>query len=155
MKPITKALFFGKISVTPHAIEKAMDLFGFENPKDAKRFIIENLKQSVFVSEIMGETGKVDRLFAYRRIAFVVDRYKDVVITVYIRENADKELREKIRELLCDYLVQLSEKERAIEDRLILARAHGRPGEIAAAEAELARFRREKSKIAKGTVLFL
>lgn len=155
MKPITKALFLGKISVTPHAIDKARELFGFENEQQARNFIIRNLKKSTFVSEIVGESGKVDRLFAYRRIAFVLDRYQDTVITIYIRDNVDKDLREKVRELLCDYLLQLSTRERELEERLFFSKEHGRPDEVETIENELHRFRIEKSKIAKGAVAFL
>lgn len=155
MKPITKALFLGKVSVTPHAIDKAMELFNFASRQYAKRFIIETLKKSTFVSEIVNESGKVDRLFAHRRIAFVLDRYHDVVITVYVRENVDKDLREKVRELLFDYLVCLDKQEREIEERLFFSRQHGREDEVEFLEAELAEFRMEKSKIAKGAVAFL
>jgi hypothetical protein len=175
MENITKANFNDDIFITPHAVEKARELFGFESEQDARRFIINNLKQSIFVSEIVGESGKVDRLFAHRRVAFIMDRIDDVVITIYIRENVDADLRAKVRDLLCDHLKELEKQEQQLALNILeadidaeLTRSLAAIGideldkwtEIADNTLEIAReslrdFQLEKSKVAKGIVAFL
>jgi hypothetical protein len=175
MENITQANFNDDIFVTPHAVEKARELFGFETEQDARRFIINNLKQSIFVSEIVGESGKVDRLFAHRRVAFIMDRVDDVVITIYIRENVEADLRSKVRDLLCDHLKELEKQEQQLSLSVLeadidaeLTRSLAAAGideldkwvDIADNTLDIARgtlrdFQLEKSKVAKGIVAFL
>lgn len=163
------------VFITPHAVLKASDLFGVDYGSEARKTILEKLKRATFVSEIVGESGKVDRLFAYRRIAFVLDRYDDVVITIYLRENVEVELREKVRELLFDHLSELQAKEKLIETDLMrieieyeMLKELDKVGlyeagvwfaavrdEIKHKKRELHMFRLDKSKVAKGIVAYL
>jgi hypothetical protein len=173
---ITKAYFSGSIFITPHAIDKAMELFDIKDRNEARLFIINNLKRSTYVSTIVGETGKRDRLFAYRRIAFVLDLVEDVVITIYIRDNVDKELRSEVREIICEYLRRMHEQEKELEEKLLALEIEynmlrelsdrGLFDNLAAeirltercitrTQNELDEFRLKKSKVAKGAVAFL
>jgi hypothetical protein len=108
------------IYVTPHAMLKASELFGINYGPEARQFVIDNLKKATFVSEIVGEDGKVDRLFGYRRIAFILDRNDPVVITVYPRKNVEAGLREKVTELLFEHLDDLKRQEQELEDELLV-----------------------------------
>jgi hypothetical protein len=173
---MTKAEFTGDVFVTPHAIDKAMQLFPLETAEEARRFVKNGLANATFISEIVGETGKVDRLYAHRRIAFVLDRVDDVVITVYIRDNVDRELRDKVRDLLSEHIKDLFKQERTLYDELlslemendILQELHKREvfGDMAEEiemswngitrkQNEIDAFKLERSKIAKGAVAFL
>jgi hypothetical protein len=164
-----------QVFVTPHAMLRASEEFGVNYGPEARDYIKENLKKATYVSEIVGESGKVDRLFGYRRIAFVLDRYDNVVITVYPRTVVDAELRSKVTELLFEHLEELKHREKAAEDDLLrldmeiemlwqLSRAG--VGEFAIGaqvanierrqkEKELRNFQLERSRVAKGVVAYL
>ena len=171
---ITKADFAGSVFVTPHAIDKAMELFKIKNRVEARNFVLDNLRKSTYISEIVGETGKIDRLFAHRRIAFVLDRVDDVVITIYVREHVDKELREEVKEIITDYIVRMHEEEKSLEEEILsleieqdVLKEFMKIGIAEESEFrwsvrclnrkkwELDASRRRRSKVAKGAVAFL
>jgi len=174
---LSKAAFEGmSIFVTPHAIDKAIKIFGFTNRHEARIHVQERLRQSTFISEIVGETGKVDRLFAHRRVAFVVDRVDAVVITIYERENVDEDLRNEVKDIISDYLVRLHEEESRIQEEILALNIelnmleHFAPIQgmnvkeseiewvrrsITYKEAEYDASRAKRSKVAKGAVAFL
>jgi hypothetical protein len=171
---ITKADFTGSVFVTPHAIDKAMELFKIKNRVEARIFVLDNLRKSTYISEIVGEKGKTDRLFAHRRIAFVLDRVDDVVITIYVREHVDKELREEVKEIITDYIVRMHDEEKELKKEITALEVEeeilsqfvklGLASEseyrwisrcVIRKEAELDASRRRRSKVAKGAVAFL
>lgn len=171
---MTEASLKGKIFVTPHAIDRAIELFDFDDRRDAMHFIREGLRESTFISEIVGETGKVDRLFAKNRLAFVVDRTEDVVITVYIREVVDKELRGEVQEAITQHLASLIQSEKELEDALLSLEIRDNIDQELIARGEqpfhdwrelqqlvtelqnkLDALRAKRSRVAKGAVAFL
>ena len=171
---MTKAVFKESIFVTPHATDKACELFGIKNREHARSFIREGLRNSTFISEIVGDTGKVDRLFANKRIAYIVDRNDDVVITVYIREVVDKELRAEVKDIIAEHLQRIHATEKEIEEELLsleieyeINKEVSRRGiepfaslkcienRITALQDELDKFKSKRSRVAKGAVVFL
>lgn len=176
MEIMTKAHFENEVYITPHAADKAMELFGFTSRLEARRFIRNSLNKATYISDIENEEGKKDRLFAYRRTAFVLDRTQDTVITIYIRDNVDKELREKVRDLLCDHIKELHKQEEELEEELLsleierslleelkkIDESLVRDEElyfldkyVIRKREELADFKLERSKVVKGAVAFL
>lgn len=114
------------VSYTYHAIKEVKHeilKFSEKNYKslseitdaEAASFIKDHMRKARFISEIMSEEGKIDRLFAYRRYCFVLDRYDDVVITVYRRDHVHPEIRELVNEVLFEKLAAIQESERLLE----------------------------------------
>jgi hypothetical protein len=170
-----------EIKWTYHALKEVKEELRTDNDEYAKLFIKDCMRQATFISEIMGENGKIDRLFAYRRYCFVLDRTDDVVITAYKRENVHEEIRTLVQELLFDKLADIErdeemlEKERlgaemAVEIHREINKALNRGRESSAAdlirvaeakaeldgiERKLYEFRLKKSKLAKGIAAYL
>lgn len=163
------------VFVTPHATLRASEIFRVDHGPKSRQIVHDYMKKAHYVSEIVGEDGKVDRLFAYRRIALIVDRYHDVVITIYERTNVEAELREKVRELLFDHLEELHSQEQGYEEDILQASiAHEitlgleaagvdelepwirlSAKEVRDTENRLHEYRLERSKVAKGVVAYL
>jgi hypothetical protein len=147
----------------------------------AQLFIKDCMRQAKFISEIIDDKGKIDRLYAYRRYCFVLDRYDDVVITVYKRENVHEEIRELVQELLFEKLTSLEQTEALLEEERLAAdirvelirninrainnnkqssaadliRIAEAKTELDAIERKLQYFRRKKSKLAKGIAAYI
>jgi hypothetical protein len=173
---------FKKIKYTRHALEEAKIELGEGNEgrvygdEDARRFIENNLRQATFISEIMNEAGKIDRLYAYRRYAFVLDRHDDVVITCYRRDNVHEDIRAKVRDLLFKELEEMAAQEDELLTEVLAAdfaltlqnelkrRQYVYPDwetsqvlklRYTTAKGRLHAFRLEKSKIAKGIAAYM
>jgi hypothetical protein len=150
-------------------------------PKEqAIECIKESMKVAKYLGEIMSDGGKIDRLFAYRRFCFVLDRYDDVVITVYKRENVHEEIRNLVQELLFDKLRELEKAEKLLDEERLAADVRlqlevelskvenigacnlggvrnefNLRRELEGLENRLFHFRLRKSKIAKGIAAYL
>lgn len=112
------------VFVTPHAVEEARKDFGLLGFPDAsvRSYVEENLRKSTFITETASEKDgkiKIDRLFSYNRMIFILDRYDDVVITCYVRHDACKDIRSKVRELLMRELQQLEDTQATIENEIV------------------------------------
>lgn len=176
------------VKFTYHAIEEAkkelIKEYGVEHFGDmttyeySVNFIKESMKQATFISEIMSESGKIDRLFAFRRFCFVLDRVDDVVITVYKRDNVHEEIRSLVKELLFEKLADLQQTEKALEEERLAAdmrfqlekhinKALSNTSfsstfeelaawdELKTIDKKLYAFRLKKSKLAKGIAAYL
>lgn len=167
------------VKYTKHAVEEVKkELFReYGNKVDtttAAAFIKDNMRKATYISEIMNDKGKIDRLYAYRRYCFVLDRRDDCVITVYKRDNVHEDVRQVVQELLFKKLRELEQLEALlVEQRLeadirlqIITQFNQYFGdfsksldvidellawdELKAIDHKLYEFRLEKAKIAKG-----
>jgi len=141
-------------------------------------FIKSSMRQATYISEITDARGKTDRLYAYRRYCFVLDRYDDVVITVYRRDHVHEDIRSIVKELLFQKLADLEAVEKIlVEERLQADMRHKLElhinmalgansfkhthkelvawEELREIERKLIEFRLEKSKIAKGIAAYV
>lgn len=104
--------FAGKITVSRHAIDEAVKDFRVDR-KDAEEWVRANLRKSRFISDIISPEGRPSRVFAYHRIAFILDRAEDVVITVYPQNSPDSRLHAKVETLIMRELRNAERTERA------------------------------------------
>jgi hypothetical protein len=115
--------FTGKIFVTPHALERAVEYLGVDRSK-APMHVMDLLRKSSLIdANVLGEDGNSGRLFAYKRTAFVVARYEDTVITMYPREDSPLSVRESVAKALTTVLRAAQRKETREIKRLELRRA--------------------------------
>lgn len=114
--------FKANINVLPHACERAVEHFRVDR-REASRFITENLRKSSFVSYITHEDGRLQRLFGFNRIAFVVDAADDTVITVYPQHQANAAVLEPVHKVLIRALKAADRKEKAEERRIKVEKA--------------------------------
>lgn len=88
--------FNGKhVEVTKHAIQAATTKFGIGR-NQAENWIRDNIRNARYIGEIISDDDNESRLFANRRIVFVVDAVDDRVITVYPQNDAPTELYEDL-----------------------------------------------------------
>lgn len=110
-------MFKGRINVSQHAIDESIR--DFRVPKlTAEDWVRSNLRKSTFISDIVGEDGRPCRLFAFQRIAFILDASDDRVITVYPRHHAVTTLQTKVQAVVTRELRNAKRKLAATE-RLI------------------------------------
>ncbi|MFD1267549.1 hypothetical protein ACFQ3Y_08950 [Paenibacillus motobuensis] len=175
--------FTGKIRVSQHAIDRAIERIGVA-PDKAEQFIRDNAKKAEFVSMITTEDGRISRLFAYRRVAYIMPPDVDLVVTVYELHYAPSALQQRVETLVKRELAKAAQREQAIERRVrveklrlsveaaqcrykmavtpskrVIHANEKRLEEIdtivAGLDAELNEARREKTTIAKGLVAYL
>ncbi|HFR4151367.1 TPA: hypothetical protein ACHVJ6_005358 [Bacillus cereus] len=139
-----------------------------------RQYMREFMKEATYLGEITDHIGKTDRLFAYRRYCFVLDRTDDVVITAYRRNIASDELRDIIKPILMSKLEDMEreiaklqaefdkrDREYKLEQKMYDSlRRNGYSTGIhrrlrGEARSKLIAAKVEKSKIAKGIALFI
>lgn len=172
-----------KMTVSEHAKERAVQHLRIDR-RVVEDWIRSNVRKAQFISSIVSEEGKECRLFAFQRVAFVLDAIADHVITLYPRHHAVTELYEKIKRSVMRELVAAERKEKAAEQRfkvesarIEVEKAQCRlrmavtpsekvivanerkiaqlDEELAILERELIEIKREKSSIARSVVMFL
>lgn len=130
--------FTGKIFVTPHACDRAVDHFGVDRAK-APMFVMDMLRKSSLIDpDVLGEDGNPGRLYAYKRTAFVVAKDADTVITLYPQEQAPVSVLDGVQKALRAALTIAQRKETREVKRLNIRRAELA---IERAECELRRLK--------------
>lgn len=90
-----------EIGISNHAAEAAVEDFRIPET-EARDWIKSQLRKAQYIGEMYGDNGVKVRLFGYQRIAFIVARDADVVITVYPRHKVDPVLRNPIEKIVQD-----------------------------------------------------
>jgi len=87
--------FPGKIYVTQHALDRAVEHFKAPRNK-ASDFIIERLRKAALIdNNFTGDNGRVVRLFTCEGIAFILDANEATVITLYPERTQRQEMLTK------------------------------------------------------------
>ncbi len=133
-----------KITVTPHAIRRAVDHFGVKQEAAALYVVNRVLKSTLVDSNVLSDDGNPGRLFAHQGVAYVIAPDSDTVITLYPQTLAPEELRESVEKTLIRELRKAQRKEAAEIKRLSIAKA-----ELAVerAEAELRKLKTNSKRV--------
>lgn len=118
----THEQFRGKITVSQHAMDEAVRDFRV-NHKLADEWIRSNLRKARFIAVAVGEKGNTVRLFGFQRIAFVLDKSENHVITVYPRHHATSILKQKVEMVVFRELQKMEKLESATERKHRLLKA--------------------------------
>lgn len=109
--PKAGAHFVGKIFVTPHACDRAVEHFGVDRAR-APMYVMDLLRRAALVDpDVIDENGKRGRLFAYQRTAFVVAPDEDTVITLYPQHKANEAVRGPVERIIHRALAAAKRKE--------------------------------------------
>lgn len=175
--------FTGKIFVTPHACDRAAEHLGIDRAK-APTHVMGLLRKAAFIDTVTGDDGSMQRLYAYRGTAFIVDADEDTVITLYPQNDANREVLDSVQSVLAKMLRSARAKEKRETRRITIEiaelnveraelvlraakttskrvkqMAELRIGEIdaeiAQLERELREVRREKKNIVKSIAAFV
>ncbi|MBJ6364201.1 hypothetical protein ACFOQM_23560 [Paenibacillus sp. GCM10012307] len=143
--PAAGTHFTGKIFVTPHACDRAVEYFGIER-KHAPLHVMDLVRKSALIDpHVVGEgSSEPARLFAYDRFAFVVNLREDAVITIYPRQYASEQLRKEVGRVLKKVLTASQREEKQILRKLALKQAELN---VAKAEAELRLLKTNLTKV--------
>lgn len=164
------------IDVSKHALQRATDHYGVK-PEEARAWIISKLRESSLVDDnYVGDDGKLQRLFCYTGVPFIVAPNANYVFTLLPSRNTTADaLRDEMTKLLARVLKAAQRKE-AREIKRVNARkaeltAERAEMEKAAAEsaariaeinaelpkldAEIFELKREKSTLAKGVAAYV
>ncbi|MGF9711677.1 hypothetical protein [Paenibacillus naphthalenovorans] len=182
--PLAGTHFTGKIFVTPHACDRAVEHFGIDRAK-APMYVMDMLRKAALIDpEVIDENGKLGRLFAYRRTAFVVSPHEDTVITLYPQHKANETVRNPIERLIQRALAAARRKEQRETKRINVKKAElgveraecvlrlaktdsaavsekmrdritKIDGEIADLDREIIEIKRERTNIAKSVVAYV
>lgn len=116
--------FTGKIFVTPHALERAVEHFGIERGR-APMHVMDLLRKSALIdAQMTGEDGATHRLFAYKRIAFIVAAAEDTVITLYPQEaTTNATITDNVAKVLMKVLRAAQRTEKRELHRLAIRKA--------------------------------
>jgi len=114
--------FTGKIRVTQHAIDRAVERLGAERAS-AEQTIRDNMKKATFVSYILNEEGRHNRLFTYQRVAYILAADIDLVVTLFKQHYAPAAITQQVRKVLDRELAKAVRKEKAAERRVAVAKA--------------------------------
>ncbi|WP_449600341.1 hypothetical protein [Paenibacillus sp. Marseille-Q9583] len=132
--------FIGKIFVTPHALDRAVEYFGIERSK-APMYVMDMLRKATLISEhVVDEEGKPARMFAYQRTAFIVAPTEQTVLTLYPRHQAPESLRSPI-----DRIIQRAVSAAERKEKRETKRINVRKAELSVERAQLD-LRRAKSE---------
>lgn len=92
--------FIGKIFVTPHALDRATEHFGIDRSK-APMHVMDLLRKAALVSgHVIAEDGNPARMFAYKRVAFIVHLTESTVYTLYPQHMACETVRNPIERVI-------------------------------------------------------
>ncbi|MBE3649150.1 hypothetical protein [Paenibacillus polymyxa] len=136
--------FIGKIFVSPHACDRAVEHFGVERAK-APMYVMDLLRKSSLISEhVIDEDGKPGRMFAYRRTVFIVHPSESTVYTLYPQHKANEIIRNPIERLIQRAVKAAERKEKREAKRINVRKA-----ELAVerAEAELRCIKSESNRV--------
>ncbi|UMR34001.1 hypothetical protein MJ749_14995 [Paenibacillus polymyxa] len=136
--------FIGKIFVSPHACDRAVEHFGVERAK-APMYVMDLLRKSSLISEhVIDEDGKPGRMFAYRRTVFIVHPSESTVYTLYPQHKANESIRNPI-----ERLIQRAVKAAERKEKREVKRINVRKAELAVerAEAELRCVKSESNRV--------
>jgi hypothetical protein len=111
-----------KVSVSKHAIERAVDRFRI-NPVAAAQWIKDNVERASFIANIIGSDGRACRLYAFQRAAFILADTSDYVLTVYSQHSVEPTLKEKVRAIISRELAKAERQERTATHKANVARA--------------------------------
>lgn len=172
------------LEITKHAIDEAVSKFGKQR-KLAEGWIRSNFAKAKYLGDILSDDGKgTRRLYAYNRIAFVLDPEVDRLVTVYPRKSAAPQLSHRINDIIAKEIRKAERKERALEKRTKLtvadlrvelahlerrkvrtksdavrlatqARINAVNERIDELEAELVAVKQERSTLLKGAVMYV
>lgn len=112
----------GKISVSQHAIDRAIQHFRVDR-RVAEDWVRSQFRKAAFVSEILSEDGRPTLLYAFNRIAFAVGVTDNVIATVYPQNYAVTELATKVHRLISRELRKAEQTVRGVERRVSVAKA--------------------------------
>lgn len=115
--------FTGKIFVVPHALDRTAEHFGIERSQ-APMWVMDRLRKSALIDpNVIAEDGTPRRLFAYKRIAFIVAQHEDTVVTVYPQESSPLSIIEDVQRVLANALRTAQRKEAREVKRLLILKA--------------------------------
>lgn len=135
--------FIGKIFVTPHALDRAVEYFGVERSK-APMYVMDMLRKATLISaHVVDEDGRPARMFAYRRTAFIVALAEQTVLTLYPQHLSAETLRSPIERIIQRAVSAAERKEKRELKRIAVRKA-----ELSVDRAQLD-LRRAKSESAR------
>lgn len=115
--------FIGKIFVTPHALDRAVEHFGVERSK-APMYVMDMLRKASLVSaHVVDEDGRPARMFAYRRTVFIVALTEQTVMTLYPQHKAAEVLRNPIERIIQRAVSAAERKEKREMKRINVRKA--------------------------------
>jgi hypothetical protein len=130
--------FIGKIFVTPHACDRATEHFGVDRSKSPMH-VMDLLRKSALISaNVIDEDGNPARMFAYRRVCFIVHPTDSTVYTVYPQHLANEVVRTPIERII-QRAVKAAERKEARETKRINVQKAGLAVERAAFEMRRAK----------------
>jgi hypothetical protein len=136
--------FTGKIFVTPHALDRVVEHFGITRSQ-APVFVMDNLRKASLVSaNVISDKGDSARMFAYRRMLFIVDLTEATVITVHPQHEASESIRNPI-----ERIIQRAVKSAERHEQREIKRLTVRKGElhVERAECDLRRIKSESIRV--------
>lgn len=115
--------FIGKIFVSPHACDRAVEYFGVDRSK-APMHVMDLLRKSSLISPLVcDEEGKPARMFAYRRTVFIVHPTEDTVYTLYPQHKANESVRSPIENLILRSIKTAERREKREQKRISIRKA--------------------------------
>src|SRR5205085_6842932 len=115
--------FTGKIFVTPHACDRAVERFGVERGQ-APMHVMDLLRKAALIdAEMTDDNGSLKRLFAYKGTAFVVDAKNDTVVTVYPMTTVCEAVKAPIERVLKRIIAAAKRDEKREVKRLTIEKA--------------------------------
>jgi hypothetical protein len=136
--------FIGKIFVTPHACDRAVEYFGVDRSK-APKYVMDMLRKSSLVSEhVIDEDGKPARMFSYRRTVFIVHPTEATVYTLYPQHKAHESVRNPIERIILRAMKAAERKEKREVKRINVRKAELI---VERSQAELRRVKSESSRV--------
>ncbi|NGM81249.1 hypothetical protein G5B47_02350 [Paenibacillus sp. 7124] len=115
--------FIGKIFVTPHALDRAVEHFGIDRSR-APMYVMDMLRKAALISEhVVDEDGKPARMFAYRRTAFIVALTEQTVLTLYPQHLASETIRNPIERIIQRAVSAAERKEKRETKRIAVRKA--------------------------------
>ncbi|WP_419884870.1 hypothetical protein [Paenibacillus sp. B-A-8] len=137
--------FIGKIFVSPHACDRAVEHFGIDRSK-APMYVMDMLRKATLVSPlVVDEDGKPARMFAYRRIAFLVHPTEATVFTLYPQHKASESLRSPIERIIQRAVSAAERKEKRELKRISVRKAEL---SVERAQLDLRRAKSESTRVA-------
>lgn len=123
LDPLAGTHFTGKIFVKPHALDRATEHFGVERGQ-APMWVMDRLRKAALVDpDVIAEDGNRGRLFAHKRIAFIVAPGEDTVITLYPQATAPAPIIDGVQKVLAAALKTAQRKEAREIKRLNVKKA--------------------------------
>lgn len=136
--------FIGKIFVTPHALDRAVEHFGIDRSK-APMYVMDMLRKATLISaHVVDEDGKPARMFAYRRTAFIVALTEQTVLTLYPQHLGAETIRNPIERIIQRAVSAAERKEKRETKRINIRKAEL---SVERAQLELRRAKSESERV--------